>query len=44
MAIGVALLGAAELVGAWVTRAATDPDGGSVQPALLVRTVGENDG
>ena len=42
MAVDVAILGAAVLVGAWDAEALTVPDRGSVPPTLLVGTTGEN--
>ena len=44
MAVGIALLGVAALVGAWSTRAVPASAGGAVPPTFLVGMVGENDG
>ena len=44
MAVGVAIFGVAVSVGDWAVVEALVPDGGSVPPASLVGTAGENSG
>ena len=44
MAVSIVLLGVMVLVGAWEAGAAQEPGSGAVFPALLVGTVGDNDG